>query len=72
MFDPKSIKQSKPKVAVIPEKHPAQLAMMANIVPPQDRIRERAYEMYESRGRQSGQDEQDWLRAERELLKQGK
>lgn len=70
MFDPKASKQSKPNVAVAPKNSPAKLAMVTNTVPPQDRIRERAYELYESRGREPGQDQQDWLRAERELLKQ--
>ena len=36
----------------------------------QDRIRERAYELYEIRGCEPGRDEQDWLRAEQEILKQ--
>ena len=44
--------------------------MMRKNAPPQDKIRERAYELYESRGREPGQDEQDWLRAEKELLEQ--
>ena len=70
MVDPKGFKPSKPNVAVTPKNSPAKLAMMANTVSPQDRIRERAYELYESRGREPGQDEQDWLRAERELQKQ--
>jgi hypothetical protein len=43
--------------------------MMLNTVPSQDRIRERAYELYESRGRESGHDERDWLCAEQEILK---
>jgi len=30
-------------------------------------IRERAYELYEQRGKQDGQAEEDWLRAELEL-----
>ena len=30
-------------------------------------IRERAFEIYESRGRESGHDLDDWLQAEREL-----
>ena len=30
-------------------------------------IRRRAYEIYESRGRIDGRDEEDWLQAEREL-----
>jgi hypothetical protein len=31
----------------------------------QDQIRERAYELYEERGREDGHDENDWLRAKR-------
>jgi hypothetical protein len=30
-------------------------------------IRARAYDLYESRGREPGHDEQDWLRAEQEI-----
>ncbi len=32
-----------------------------------DRVAERAYELYEQRGRQDGGDMEDWLDAEREL-----
>jgi P-type Cu2+ transporter len=35
----------------------------------QERIRQRAYELYEQRGRQDGHAEQDWLEAEREISK---
>jgi hypothetical protein len=72
MFDPKTLKQSKRNLDVTTKNSPAKLSMMPNTVPPQDRIRERAYELYESRGCQPGQDEQDWLRAESELLKHEK
>jgi hypothetical protein len=68
LFDPKSLKQSKPAVAVSPKAPSAKLARMPSAVPTPDRIRERAYELYEKRGREPGQDEQDWLRAESELL----
>lgn len=34
----------------------------------QDQIRERAYELYEKRGRRDGRHEQDWLQAEEEVL----
>jgi hypothetical protein len=44
--------------------------MMPYTAPPQEMIRERAYQLYESRGREPGQEEQDWFRAEREFLKQ--
>ena len=33
----------------------------------QERIRRRAYDLYEQRGRQDGSDLDDWLRAESEL-----
>ena len=32
-----------------------------------DRVAQRAYERYEARGRQDGNDMEDWLEAEREL-----
>ena len=36
----------------------------------QDQIRERAYELYESRGREDGHDLEDWLRAEEEIARE--
>jgi hypothetical protein len=41
-----------------------------NIVPInlEDEIRRRAYEIYEERGRTPGDQHEDWLRAEREIL----
>jgi hypothetical protein len=42
--------------------------MMTDPARSQDMIRERAYELYVSRGREPGQDEQDWLRAEQEIV----
>lgn len=35
--------------------------------PSQDEIARLAYELYESRGREDGQDIEDWLSAERQL-----
>lgn len=69
MFDPKSLKNAKLNVAVTPQRSPAKLAMMPDTFPPQERIRERAYELYQSRGCEPGLDEQDWLRAEQEILR---
>ncbi len=34
----------------------------------EERIRVRAYELYEARGREDGYDREDWLQAEREVL----
>jgi hypothetical protein len=70
MIDPKANMQPKASVAVPSKSSPGKLTMMANAVPSDSKIRERAYELFESRGREPGQDEQDWLRAEKELLKQ--
>jgi hypothetical protein len=70
MIDPQAHKQPKPKIVVGPKSSPGKVAMMPNTVPSQDRIRERAYELYESRGREPGLDERDWFRAEQEILKQ--
>lgn len=67
MASPKTQKPPQPKI-VGPKSSPSNVAMIADTVPSQDRIRERAYELYEGRGREAGQDEQDWFRAEREIL----
>jgi len=69
VFDPKAQKQPKANAVVAAKSSPDKLAMRPDAVPSQDQVRERAYELYESRGREPGQDEQDWFRAERELLK---
>ncbi len=33
----------------------------------EDQIRQRAYELYETRGREDGHDLEDWIRAESEI-----
>ena len=43
------------------------MTTMPNAVCSEEMIRARAYDLYERRGREPGQDEQDWLRAEHEL-----
>ena len=69
MIDPKATKQPQPEIAVVPKSSSGKAAMMPGPVPSQDMIRARAYELYEDRGHEPGQDEQDWLRAEQEILK---
>ena len=70
MISPQTQKQPQPNDAVASKSSQSKVVMMAN-APSQDAIRERAYELYERRGREPGQDEQDWLRAEQDILKQG-
>ena len=69
MINPNSHKQLTPKTSGRSHNSPGHLAVMPDTVPSPDLIRTRAYELYESRGRESGQAEQDWLRAEQEILK---
>jgi len=69
MIDSKVRQEPQAKITVVPKSSPAKVAMPPDTVPTEARIRERAYELYESRGREAGQDERDWLRAEREILK---
>ena len=63
------IDTQQPKTVVGPRSSTGRVATMQATVPSQAKIRERAYELYESRGREPGQDEQDWFRAEQEILK---
>jgi hypothetical protein len=45
------------------------LAMALSDQPELERqIRERAYELYQTRGREDGHDLEDWLRAEEEIM----
>jgi hypothetical protein len=47
-------------------KKPARSALVAP-ENPEDRIRARAYELYEERGKEHGHELDDWLRAEAEI-----
>jgi predicted nucleotidyltransferase len=53
------------------EKKPSKLALKSDeptvLIPIEQRIRQRAYELYEQRGMTDGHDLDDWLRAEREI-----
>ncbi|MGO8983247.1 MAG: DUF2934 domain-containing protein [Terriglobales bacterium] len=68
MISAKNQETPQPTVVVNPKTSPGKLAIMPDAVPSDSKIRERAYELYENRGREPGQEEQDWFRAEREIL----
>jgi len=70
MIDPKTQKQPNPRIVNTPKSSSGKVAMKPATVPSHDVIQARAYELYERRGRGHGEDEQDWLSAEREILKQ--
>jgi hypothetical protein len=69
MIDPKAQKQPKPQFGAGPQSSPAKVTM-TDAVPSEERIRARAYELYQSRGGEPGQDLNDWFRAEQEILQQ--
>ena len=70
MIDSKASKQPKPNAVDRLKEAPGKMAIMPDNVRSQETIRARAYELYENRGREPGQAEQDWFRAEREILNQ--
>jgi len=70
MVDPTTSTQPKPEIVVDPKSSAGGVSTMPDAVSSQDIIRARAYELYEIRGREPGQDEQDWLRAEQQILRQ--
>jgi hypothetical protein len=66
MIDTQVQKQPQGKTVVGP--NTSKVAAMPATITAHNRIRERAYELFESRGRAFGHEQQDWLRAEREIL----
>lgn len=62
--------QKQPKVnkVIAPKPAVAVEATTLGIGVSQDTIRERAFQLYESRGGTPGHDMQDWLRAENQIL----
>ena len=70
MFYPKASKRPTSKTFPNPKSTPLEMAAISVLVPSQDQIRERAYQLYESRGCQDGQAQQDWLMAEQQMLNQ--
>jgi hypothetical protein len=67
VYDPKASTKQKPTTLASPKSTPPKVAFLPDQVPLHDRIRERAYELYESRGREHGNEQQDWLKAEQEI-----
>jgi hypothetical protein len=66
----KSKSQKQPKLNNVTESKHAPVSMVTKsaVVPSRNLIRERAFELYESRGKEHGGDKQDWRRAEQEIL----
>jgi len=45
-----------------------ELISAAPPIPTEEQVRQRAYELFEARGREHGHDREDWLQAEAEIL----
>ena len=67
MHDFRTPAKQKPTTLASQRSTPPKVTILADQVPLHDRIRVRAYELYESRGREDGKDQEDWLRAEQEI-----
>ena len=71
---PRATTSTSKQVITMPEvssTSPARKNVSPNSPTPIDlevKIRERAYQLYEERGRLGGQENEDWLQAEREVL----
>ena len=50
-----------------PKKQPATVTGDPQDIELEQQIRERAYELYEGRGRQDGHEQEDWFRAKEEI-----
>ncbi len=61
-----SAKKKAPAKKSIAQAEPPEVRELAPDI--QERIRARAYELWEQRGRQPGNPEEDWARAEQEIL----
>jgi len=70
----RTARKSGPREGMRPVRQEPPVAAVAPLTPSNGeeqldtRIRSRAYELYEQRGAQDGQAQDDWLQAERELL----
>ena len=60
---------AKPATLALPKKNAAGAAQVSDAARVENKVRERAYQLYEGRGSEPGKDKQDWLQAEREVLK---
>jgi hypothetical protein len=59
---------ARPKTPVLPNGTLTRMVPIPDAAGLENMIRERAYQLYQGRGREPGQDQQDWVRAEHEIL----
>jgi len=60
---------AKPTTLNLPKKAVAERTQVFDAAGLENKVRERAYQLYKGRGCEPGKDKQDWLQAEHEMLK---
>ncbi len=60
---------AKPATLALPKKTAAGAPHVSDAAGVENKVRERAYQLYDARGCEPGKDKQDWLQAEHEILK---
>jgi hypothetical protein len=65
MYNANAVKN--PKASVPIEQGTVSTMPASEPFPSHDSIRDRAYELYEQRGREDGREQQDWFKAEHEI-----
>jgi Protein of unknown function (DUF2934) len=68
MFDSRASAAKKPKAPSVQKQPSSRVATIPDAGKLQSKIRERAHQLFESRGREHGHDKQDWTEAEHEIL----
>ena len=68
MHDFRTPAKQKPTTLASQKSTPPKVTILTDQAALHEQIRVRAYELYESRGREAGKDQEDWLRAEQEIL----
>jgi Protein of unknown function (DUF2934) len=64
MSDSHASTPGKPKILTVPKNALARVAPLSDAPGLENKIRERAHQLYEGRGREPGKDQQDWIQAE--------
>jgi hypothetical protein len=72
MFNSQTSTSAKPTTLTTTKNTFAPVAPVSDSDAPglENKIRERAHQLYEDRGREPGKDQQDWIQAEHEILTQ--
>jgi Protein of unknown function (DUF2934) len=68
MLNPQASTPAKAKTLNMPTQPIARVAPASPAMGSENEIKDRAYQLYEGRGREPGGDVQDWIQAEREIL----